>query len=165
MRPTAMLALVLLVLGVPVPAPAGTFAVPFNTAVPMGGAGWAAKADAGAICGFEGAGTVYLGAGSLPAHSGCFYIFNAPAAAQIVSLATTYSYSKASAATALCAYSFSALPGSTLRRCGGGTFEDGIAPNGSSWVELGLYNEGDVPIALATARANNVVFVSGSVCN
>ena len=53
-------------------------------------------------------------------------------------------YSKASAATALCAYSFSALPGATLRRCGGGTFEDGVAPNGSNWVELGLYNEGDV---------------------
>ena len=163
MRPTAMLALILLALGAPAPALAGTFAVPFNTAVPMSSAGWAAKADAGAICGFEGTGTVFLGAGSLPAHSGCFYLFNAPAAAQIVSLATTYAYSKASAATALCAYSFSALAGSTLRRCSGGTFEDGIAPNGSSWVELGLYNEGAVPIALATARANNVVFVSGSV--
>ena len=163
MRPTAMLALVLLALALPAPVLAGTFVVPFNTAVPMGGAGWAAKADAGAICGFEGTGTVLLNAGSLPAHSGCFYLFNAPGAAQIVALATTYAYSKASAATALCAYSFSALAGSTLRRCGGGTFEDAIAPNGSSWVELGLYNEGDVPIALATARANNVVFVSGSV--
>ena len=166
MRSAAMLALVLLLAlaaSAPAPAPAGTFAVSFNTAVPMGGAGWAAKADAGAICGFEGTGTVFLGAGSLPAHAGCFYVFNAPAAAQIVSLVTTYAYNKASAATALCTYSFSALPGSTLRRCGGGTFEDGVAPNGSSWVELGLYNEGNVPIALATARANNVVFVSGSV--
>ena len=66
MRPTAMLALVLLALALPAPVLAGTFVVPFNTAVPMGGAGWAAKADAGAICGFEGMGTVLMNAGSLP---------------------------------------------------------------------------------------------------
>ena len=72
---------------------------------------------------------------------------------------TTYSYSKASPATALCAYSFAAQPGDTLRRCEGGTFANAVSTSGSSWVELGLYNEGDVPIALATSRANNVVFV------
>jgi hypothetical protein len=163
MRSTAMLTLLLLALCGSAPALAGTFAVPFNSGVPMGAAGWIAKGDAGAICGFEGTGTVFLNAGSVPAHSGCFYLFNAPAAAQIVSVVTTYAYSKATAATALCTYSFSALPGDTLRRCEGGTFENGIATNGANWVELGLYNEGSVPIALATARANNVVFVSGAV--
>lgn len=163
MRSTALLAIVLLALCAPAHALAGTFAVPFNSGIPMGAAGWTAKADAGAICGFEGTGTVFLNAGSVPAHSGCFYLFNAPAAAQILSVVTTYAYGKATAATALCTYSFAALPGDTLRRCEGGTFENGVATNGSSWVELGLYNEGSVPIALATSRANNVVFVSGAV--
>ena len=38
------------------------------------------RPGAGAICGFEGVGTLWLNAGTLPAHSGCFYLFNAPAA-------------------------------------------------------------------------------------
>ena len=46
----------------------------------MTGAGWVANAQAGAICGYEGVGTLWLNAGTLPAHSGCFYLFNAPAA-------------------------------------------------------------------------------------
>ena len=83
-------------------------------------AGWTPKADAGAVCGYEGSGTVFLNAGTLPAHSGCLYVFNAPATAQIQSVNVWLSYAKASAATGLCAYSFGALPGDTLRRCSGG---------------------------------------------
>ena len=33
----------------------------------------------------------------------------------------------------------------------------------ANWVELGLYNEGAAPIAVATPRANNVTFASGWV--
>ena len=73
------------------------------------------------------------------------------------------SYAKASAATALCAYSFGALPGDTLRHCTGGAFANAIAASGANWVELGLYNEGATPIGIATARANNVIFTSGWV--
>ena len=117
----------------------------------------------GAVCGYEGTGTVFLNAGTLAAHSGCLYLFNAPAAAQILAVNVTLGYAKASAATALCAYSFAAQPGDTLRRCSGGTYTNAVATSGANWVELGLYNEGATPIALATSRANNVVFTSGWV--
>ena len=50
-----------------------------------------------------------------------------------------------------------------MRHCTGGAFGNAIAASGANWVELGLYNEGATPIALATARANNVVFTSGWV--
>jgi hypothetical protein len=145
------------------PASAGTFIVPFGNGIPMGAAGWSSKADAGALCGYEGTGTVFLNAGALPAHSGCFYLFNAPAAAQIMSVNTTLGYTKASAATALCAYSFAAVAGDTLRRCGAGTTANAVATSGANWFEMGIYNEGDSAIALATPRANNVVFASGWV--
>ena len=99
----------------------------------------------------------------MPAHSGCLYLFNAPGVAQILAVNTTLAYTKASAATGLCAYSFAAQPGDTLRRCSGGTSANAVATSGANWVELGLYNEGGLPIALATSRANNVVFSSGWV--
>ena len=159
---TALLA-ALVVLALAGPAAAGTFTVPFGNGVPMGAAGWSAKADAGALCGYEATGTVFLNAGTLPAHSGCFYLFNAPAAAQIMSVNTTLGYTKASAATALCAYSFAAVAGDTLRRCSAGTTANAVAASGANWFEMGIYNEGDSAIALATPRANNVVFASGWV--
>ena len=99
---------------------------------------------------------MFLNAGTLGAHDGCLYLFNAPAAAQITSVTTTLSYVKASAATALCAYSFAAQPGDTLRRCSAGTFTNSVSTSLANWVELGLYNEGGAPIAVATSRANNV---------
>jgi hypothetical protein len=163
MRPTAAIALFLLALWMPAPAFAGTFVVPFGGATPMLEAGWTPQPDAGAICGYEGIGTVFLNAGTLPAHAGCLYLFNAPAAAQILAVNTTLGYSKANAATGLCAYSFASQPGDTLRRCSGGTYANAVATSGANWVELGLYNEGGSSIALATSRANNVVFSSGWV--
>jgi hypothetical protein len=159
---TAVLA-ALVALALAGPAAAGTFIVPFGNGIPMGAAGWNSKADAGALCGYEGIGTVFLNAGVLPAHSGCFYVFNAPAAAQIMAVNTTLDYVKASAATALCAYSVAAVAGDTLRRCSAGTTANAVAASGASWFEMGIYNEGDSAIALATTRANNVVFASGWV--
>ncbi|HEY3614416.1 MAG TPA: hypothetical protein VGK92_11950, partial [Gaiellales bacterium] len=159
---TALLA-ALLALALAGPAAAGTFNVPFGDGIFMGAAGWDSKPDAGALCGYEGTGTLYLNAGTLPAHSGCFYVFDAPAEAQIVAVSTTLGYAKASAATALCAYSFAAVAGDTMRRCSGGTTANAIAASGANWFEMGIYNEGDSPIALATSRANNVVFASGYV--
>ena len=153
----------LVVLALAGPAAAGTFTVPFGNGIAMGAAGWSAKADAGALCGYEGSGTVFLNAGTLPAHSGCFYLFNAPASAQIMSVNTTLGYTKASAATALCAYSFAAVAGDTLRRCAAGTTANAVATSGANWFEMGIYDEGDSAIALATPRANNVVFASGWV--
>ena len=141
MRITAVIALFLLALCAPAHALAGTFVVPFGGGTSMLAAGWAPRADAPAVCGFEG-GTVFLNAGTLGAHDGCLYLFNAPAAAQITSVTTTLSYVKASAATALCAYSFAAQPGDTLRRCSAGTFTNSVATSLANWVELGLYNEG-----------------------
>ncbi|MDX6541432.1 MAG: hypothetical protein QOI71_3042, partial [Gaiellales bacterium] len=163
MRSIPALLAALFVLALPGPALAGTFIVPFGYGSSMGLAGWSAKPDAGAICGYEGNSTIFLNAGSLPAHSGCFLVFNAPAAAQIMSVNVNFGWTKASAATALCAYSFAAQPGDTLRRCTGGTFDNAFAASASNWVELGIYNEGATPIALATSRANNVVFVNGGV--
>ena len=162
MRITAVIALFLLALCAPAHALAGTFVVPFGGGTSMLAAGWAPRADAPAVCGFEG-GTVFLNAGTLGAHDGCLYLFNAPAAAQITSVTTTLSYVKASAATALCAYSFAAQPGDTLRRCSAGTFTNSVSTSLANWVELGLYNEGGAPIAVATSRANNVTFASGWV--
>ena len=72
----------------------------------------------------RGRGTVFLNAGTLAAHSGCLYLFNAPGQAQIVAVNTTFGYAKASSATGLCAYSFAAQPGDTLRRCSGGTYAE-----------------------------------------
>jgi hypothetical protein len=163
MRTLCSLTFLLLALCLPAGSLAGTFSVPFGGGTPMLAAGWTPKADAGAVCGYEGSGTVFLNAGTLAAHSGCLYLFNAPANAQIQTVNVSLSYAKASAATGLCAYSFGALPGDTMRRCSGGSFANAIAASGASWVELGLYNEGGSPIALATARANNVVFTSGWV--
>jgi len=162
MRITAAIALFLLALSAPAHAHAGTFVVPFGSGTPMSAAGWVPRADAPAVCGFEG-GTVLLNAGTLGPHDGCLYLFNAPASAQIASVTTTLSYVKASTATALCAYSFAGQPGDTLRRCGAGTFTSSVSTSLANWVELGLYNEGGVPIALATSRANNVTFASGWV--
>ena len=115
MRPIALLTLTLLALCAPAPALAGTFIVPFGSGTSMGLAGWTGKADAGAICGYEGNSTIFLNAGTLPAHSGCFLLFNAPAAAQILAVNVHHGWTKASPATALCAYSFAAQPGDTLR--------------------------------------------------
>ena len=162
MRLTAVIALFLLALYAPAHTLAGTFVVPFGGGTSMLAAGWAPRADAPAVCGFEG-GTVFLNAGTLGAHDGCLYLFNAPAAAQITSVTTTLSYVKASAATALCAYSFAAQPGDTLRRCSAGTFTNSVSTSLANWVELGLYNEGGAPIAVATSRANNVTFAGGWV--
>ncbi|MDX6631640.1 MAG: hypothetical protein QOH00_3886 [Gaiellales bacterium] len=163
MRPIAAIAFFLLALCAPAGALAGTFAVPFGGGTPMLAAGWTPRADAGAVCGYEGTGTVFLNAGTLPAHSGCLYLFNAPAAAQILAVNVSLAYAKASTASALCAYSFAAVPGDTLRRCTGGSYANAVATSGANWVELGLYNEGGAPIALATSRANNVIFSSGWV--
>src|SRR6476646_1425114 len=126
MRITAAIALFLLALSAPAHAHAGTFVVPFGSGTPMSAAGWAPRADAPAVCGFEG-GTVLLNAGTLGPHDGCLYLFNAPASAQIASVTTTLSYIKASTATALCAYSFAGQPGDTLRRCGAGTFTSSVS--------------------------------------
>ena len=163
MRSITALVAALFVLAIPMPAAAGTFTVPFGNGIFMGAAGWSSKADAGAQCGYEGTGTVYLNAGTLAAHSGCFSIFNAPADAQIVAVNTTLGYVKASAATALCAYSFAAVAGDTMRHCDGGTTANAVATSGANWFEMGIYNEGGAPIAIATARANNIVFASGWV--
>ena len=119
MRFTAAIALFLLALCAPASAVAGTFAVPFGGGTPMLAAGWTPRPDAGAVCAYEGTGTVFLNAGTLAAHSGCLYLFNAPAAAQILAVNVSLAYAKASTASALCAYSFGALPGDTMRRCSG----------------------------------------------
>jgi hypothetical protein len=163
MRTISSIALFLLALCTPAGALAGTFAVPFGGGTPMLAAGWTPRPDAGGVCAYEGAGTVFLNAGTLAPHSGCLYLFNAPAAAQILAVNVALTYAKASAATGLCAYSFGALPGDTMRHCSAGTYGNAIAASGANWVELGLYNEGSTAIALATARANNVVFTSGWV--
>ena len=81
MRSITALVVALLAVVLPAPALAGTFTVAFGYGTPMTGAGWIANPQAGAICGYEGVGTVWLNAGTLPAHSGCFYLFNAPARA------------------------------------------------------------------------------------
>ena len=159
---TALLAALLAVV-LPAPALAGTFPVPFGNGVPMTSAGWIANAQAGAICGYEGVGTLWLNAGTLPAHAGCFYLFNAPGNAQIIAVNVTHGFAKASSASGLCTYSFAAVPGDTLRHCSGGSFGDAIATSGANWVELGIYNEGGVPIGLTTARANNAVYAGGWV--
>ena len=44
-----------------------TFTVAFGYGTPMTGAGWVANAQAGPICGFEGVGTLWLNAWTLPA--------------------------------------------------------------------------------------------------
>ncbi len=163
MRPIPLVLLAVLAACLPAPALAGTFTVPFGNGTPMGAAGWVANAQAGPLCGFEGVGTLWLNAGTLPAHSGCFYLFNAPGNGQIVAVGVAHGFAKASAATGLCSYSFAAAPGDTLRHCAGGSFADTIAAGGANWVELGLYNESGSPIALATARANNLVYSSGWV--
>ena len=163
MRPTVVIVLFLLALCVPASALAGTFTVPFGAGAPMLSSGWAPRPDAGPVCGYEGDGTVFLNAGTLAAHSGCLYLFNAPGQAQILAVNTTFGYAKASSATGLCAYSFAAQPGDTLRRCSGGTYASAVATSGANWVELGLYNEGGTPVAISTPRANNVVFSSGWV--
>jgi hypothetical protein len=163
MRTISSIALFLLALCAPAGALAGTFVVPFGGGTPMLAAGWTQRPDAGSVCAYEGTGTVFLNAGTLAAHSGCLYLFNAPGTAQILAVNVALSYAKASAATGLCAYSFAALPGDTLRHCTGGSFGNAIAASGANWVELGLFNEGATPIALATARANNIVFTSGWV--
>jgi hypothetical protein len=163
MRPTVAIVLLLLALCVPAPALAGTFTVPFGAGAPMLSNGWTPRPDAGSVCGYEGAGTVFLNAGTLAAHSGCLYLFNAPGQAQILAVNTTFGFAKASPATGLCAYSFAAQPGDTLRRCSGGTYANAVATSGANWVELGLYNEGGTPVAISTPRANNVVFSSGWV--
>jgi hypothetical protein len=163
MRRMTALLIVLCALGIPVPALAGTFTVPFGGGTPMAAAGWVPNAQAGALCGYEGIGTLWLNAGTLPAHSGCFTLFNAPGAAQIVAVNVAHSYVKASVATALCTYSFAAQPGDTIRHCAGGSFADAIATSGANWVELGIYNEGVSAVAIATSRANNAVYASGWV--
>ncbi len=163
MRSAAVLAVALLGLCLPAPALAGNFIVPFGSGTSMGLAGWSGKADAGAICGYEGNSTIFLNAGTLPAHSGCFLIFNAPAAAGVVAVNVRHGWTKASPATALCAYSHSAQPGGTMRRCAGGTYDDAFAASGSNWVQIGLYNESGSPISLTTARANNIVYLNGGV--
>src|SRR4051794_40703847 len=129
----------------------------------MTSAGWVTNGQAGPICGFEGVGTLWLNAGTLPAHSGCFYLFNAPAHAQIVAVNVSHSLAKASAATGLCSYSFAAVAGDTIHHCSGGSFADAIATSGANWAELGIYNEGDAGIAIATPRANNIVYAGGWV--
>lgn len=163
MRSITALVVALLAVALPAPALAGTFPVPFGNGVPMTTAGWVANPQAGAICGYEGVGTLWLNAGTLPAHSGCFYLFNAPGNAQIVAVNVTHGFAKASTASALCTYSFAAVAGDTLRHCSGGSFGDAIATSGANWVELGIYNEGGVPITLTTARANNAVYAGGWV--
>jgi hypothetical protein len=163
MRSITALVFALLATAIPVPAFAGTYTVPFGNGTPMSASGWIPNAQAGPICGFEGVGTLWLNAGTLPAHNGCFYLFNAPAAAQIVAVNVSHGFAKASAATALCTYSFAAQPGDTLRHCSGGSFGDAIATSGANWVELGLYNESALGIAIATARANNAVYAGGFV--
>ncbi|MDX6563682.1 MAG: hypothetical protein QOD65_3496, partial [Gaiellales bacterium] len=163
MRFITALAIALLAAAMPSHSFAGTFTVPFGNGTPMSAAGWVANAQAGAICGYEGVGTLWLNAGTLPAHTGCFYLFNAPAGGQIVAVNVSHGFAKASAATALCTYSFAAQPGDTLRHCSGGSFGDAIATSGANWVQLGLYNEGGAGIAIATARANNAVYAGGFV--
>ena len=120
---------------------AGTFVVPFGGGTSMLAAGWAPRADAPAVCGFEGRHGVpeRRDAGGaqrlpLPLQRACG---SADTCRQ-----RTLAYIKASAATALCAYSFAAQPGDTLRRCSGGTFTNAVATSVANWVELGLYNEG-----------------------
>ena len=89
--------------------------------------------------------------------------FNAPGYGQIVAVNVAYGFAKASPASALCTYSFAAVPGDTLRHCAGGSFSDAIATSGANWVELGLYNEGNTGIAITTARANNAAYAGGWV--
>ena len=137
MRSLTALLSALLALALAGPAAAGTFTVPFGGGVAMGAAGWSAKADAGALCGFEGSGTIFLNAGTLPAHSGCFYLFNAPADAQIIAVNTTLGYTKASAATALCVYSFAAVRGTRCAAAAAArrrTRSPRAAPTGSRWA-------------------------------
>jgi len=163
MRSITALVAALLVVALPAPALAGTFPVPFGNGTPMTSAGWVPNPQAGAICGYEGVGTLWLNAGTLPAHAGCFYLFNAPGNAQIVAVNVAHGFAKASAASALCTYSFAAVLGDTLRHCSGGSFSDAIATSGANWVELGIYNESNAAIALTTARANNAVYAGGWV--
>src|SRR4051794_41740859 len=96
----------------------------------MTSAGWVTNGQAGPICGFEGVGTLWLNAGTLPAHSGCFYLFNAPGHAQIVAVNVSHGLAKASAAIGLCSYSFAAVAGGTIHHCSGGSFAEATAPSG-----------------------------------
>ena len=66
MRTISSIALFLLALCVPAGALAGTFVVPFGGGTPMLAAGWTPMPDAGAVCAYEGTGTVFLNAGTLP---------------------------------------------------------------------------------------------------
>ncbi len=163
MRSLTALLVTFLAVVLPSPALAGTFTVAFGYGTPMTGAGWVTNAQAGPICGYEGVGTLWLNAGTLPAHSGCFYLFNAPAHAQIVAVNVSHGFAKASAATGLCSYSFAAVAGDTIHHCSGGSFADAIATSGANWAELGIYNEGNTGIAIATPRANNAVYAGGWV--
>ena len=130
MRSFLALVAALLAVALPSPALAGTFVVPFGYGTPMTAAGWIVWPHAGAICGYEGVGTLWLNAGTLPAHTGCFYLFNAPGLGQIVAVNASHGFVKASTATAMCAYSVAAVGGDTLRHCSGGSFVDAIATSG-----------------------------------
>lgn len=118
MRTISSIALFLLVLCVPAGALAGTFVVPFGGGTPMLAAGWTPMPDAGAVCAYEGTGTVFLNAGTLPAHRGCLYLFNAPAAAQILAVNVSLAYASRSTATASSAIAMMLIgqPSSTSTR-------------------------------------------------
>ena len=164
MRTIAALALFLLALCAPAPALAGTFVVPFGDGTPMLAAGWTAKPDAGAVCGYEGTGTVFLNAGTLPAHSGCFYLFNAPGAGP------DHGRQRDRSATPRRAPRRRSAPTPSRRsratRCAAApagrtrTRSRRAARTGSSSAST---TRARTPIALATPRANNVVFSSGWV--
>jgi hypothetical protein len=168
-RLLAALAVVAGVLALPGSAVAGQFAVGWGSG-PMNGNGWATRLDgtSGAQCGFEDIGTVFLGAGTLASHTGCFELFNAPAQSSILGVEVWFTLAKASAAPALCARSFtggfSRVP---LNQCASVSDAHASIPvdgsAGAKWVELGLYNDGSTPVTLTTARANNIRFERGWV--
>ena len=130
----------------------------------MGAAGWIAKADAGAICGFEGIGTLFLerrdaaralrlllplqraGRGADPGGQRDALLRQGERGDRTLRVLVRGATGRHAAPL--------------RRRDVRARPWPRAAPTGSS---SGIYNEGDVPIALTTSRANNVVFVSGWV--
>ena len=141
-------------------ASAGTFPIAWNGDPQTHGL--APKTDQSAPCHHVGAATS-LYAGTLATYGGCFWLFNAPGAATIQSLAITGHFTKASTSANLCARSFAdTASANPLNQCTAGDFSQTITAGGK-WIEIGLYNKYTAPITIGTTDANNANFATGTL--
>ena len=165
MRPTACSRSSCSRSALPAPALAGTFVVPFGGGTPMLAAGWTREGPTRAPCAaYEGTRNGLperrdaAGPQRLPLPLQRAGGRADPGRQRVARLRQGERRDRALRVLVRCAAGRHAAP---LQRAGRST--NAVAASGANWVELGLYNEGATPIALATARANNVVFASGWV--